>query len=162
MTGKSTSRRVHAGHARVLRVPSALGPLQTANVPATHFDYPIKHMEHKKPREVSRRKWLQLAAASSVIGPLFKLPETPVHAQTKPSSNVNKFSSPSNLKITDIRACLVAANFDYPIIRIDTNQAVYGLGECFAGSTMGSALVLKAHLVGKNPLDIERILVLPR
>ena len=40
---------------------------------------------------------------------------------------INKFSAPSDLKITDIRAIRVAANFDYPIIKIFTNQDVYGL-----------------------------------
>ena len=37
---------------------------------------------------------------------------------------INKFSSPSDLKITDIRALRVAANFDYPIIKMFTNQDV--------------------------------------
>jgi hypothetical protein len=34
---------------------------------------------------------------------------------------LNKFSAPSDLKITDIRALRVAANFDYPIIKMFTN-----------------------------------------
>lgn len=107
------------------------------------------------PRTLNRRQWLRLAASCSALGPLFRFT---AGAQARPASGVNKFSAPSDLKITDIRACLVAANFDYPIIRIDTNQGVYGLGECFAGSTTGSALALKAHLVGKNPLNIAGIL----
>ena len=40
---------------------------------------------------------------------------------------VNTYSSPSNLKITDMRYAVVWSNYDYPIIRIDTNQDVYGL-----------------------------------
>jgi L-alanine-DL-glutamate epimerase-like enolase superfamily enzyme len=115
-------------------------------------------MNHKSRSAMSRRAWMRLAAFSSIGGPLFKASQTPAGAQTTRAAGVNKFSSPSDLRITDIRACLVAANFDYPIIRIDTNQGVYGLGECFAGSTIGSALVLKAHLIGKNPLQIEEIL----
>jgi L-alanine-DL-glutamate epimerase-like enolase superfamily enzyme len=113
--------------------------------------------ESNKRGAVSRRKWLRLAAACSTLGPIFRF-NASANAQTAGARPVNKFSTPSDLKITDIRACLVAANFDYPIIRIDTNQGVYGLGECFAGSTMAAALVLKAHLIGKNPLDIEGIL----
>ena len=70
----------------------------------------------------------------------------------------NKNSAPSGLKITDMRACTVAANYDYPIIRIDTNQGVYGLGEVFAAGVRGSALMLKAYLVGKDPLQISSIL----
>jgi L-alanine-DL-glutamate epimerase-like enolase superfamily enzyme len=71
---------------------------------------------------------------------------------------VNTRSAPSDLKITDMRACTVAANYDYPIIRIDTNQGVYGLGEVRDAGVKGIALILKAHLVGRNPLDIEGVL----
>ena len=39
------------------------------------------------------------------------------------------WSRPSHLKIADIRGCTVAANYDYPIIKIYTNQDIYGLGE---------------------------------
>jgi len=79
----------------------------------------------------SRRSWLKRAAALSAVGPLFQATRGELSAQAR-QSGPNRFSAPSDLKITDIRACLVAANFDYPIIRIDTNQGVYGLGECFA------------------------------
>jgi L-alanine-DL-glutamate epimerase-like enolase superfamily enzyme len=62
------------------------------------------------------------------------------------------------LKITDMRSVLVASNYDYPIIRIDTNQGVYGLGEVRDAGREGTALVLKPHLIGRNPLQIEPIL----
>jgi L-alanine-DL-glutamate epimerase-like enolase superfamily enzyme len=52
----------------------------------------------------------------------------------------------------------VAANYDYPIIRIDTNQGVYGLGEVRDAGVKGIALILKAHLLGENPLEIQSIL----
>jgi L-alanine-DL-glutamate epimerase-like enolase superfamily enzyme len=94
---------------------------------------------------MTRRELLQLAAGA--VAPMGAA-----------AQGVNTRSAPSNLKITDMRACTVAANYDYPIIRIDTNQGVYGLGEVFAAGVKGSALVLKAHLLGKNPLDIESIL----
>ncbi len=71
---------------------------------------------------------------------------------------VNRNSAPSKLRITDMRACTVAANYDYPIIRIDTNQGIYGLGEVRDAGVKGIALILKAHLLGKNPLEIESIL----
>jgi L-alanine-DL-glutamate epimerase-like enolase superfamily enzyme len=57
-----------------------------------------------------------------------------------------------------LRAVTVAANFDYPIIRMDTNQGVYGLGEVRDGGHKGVALALKPLLVGRNPLDITGIL----
>lgn len=34
-------------------------------------------------------------------------------------------SRPTNLKITDIRGCTVASNYDYPIIKIYTNQDIF-------------------------------------
>ena len=57
-----------------------------------------------------------------------------------------------------MRSVLVASNYDYPIIRIDTNQGVYGLGEVRDAGREGTALVLKPHLVGRNPLGIEPLL----
>lgn len=94
---------------------------------------------------------LRSAAASAMFGPLFKATEGSVSAQERPNRN----SSPSGLKITDMRACRVAANYDYPLIKIYTNQDVYGLGEVRDAGVEGIALVLKAHLVGRDPLNIE-------
>lgn len=71
---------------------------------------------------------------------------------------INKFSSPSDLRITDIRALRIAANFDYPIIKVFTNQDVYGLGEVRDGGSENSALAMKPLLVGRNPLDVTGIL----
>ena len=98
---------------------------------------------------LSRR---QLFAAAALPG-LFRMTEASASSQT-----LNKNSAPSQLKITDIRSVLVASNYDYPIIRIDTNQGVYGLGEVRDAGREGTALVLKPHLVGRNPLQIEPIL----
>ncbi|MHC4681669.1 MAG: hypothetical protein ACYTEK_23605, partial [Planctomycetota bacterium] len=67
-------------------------------------------------------------------------------------------SRPSRLRITDIRGCTVASNYDYPIIKIYTNQDVYGLGEVRDAGHLGQALILKPYLVGKDPLDIEGVM----
>ncbi len=61
-----------------------------------------------------------------------------------------------------MRFVLVASNYDYPIIRIDTNQGVYGLGEVRDSGGEGTALALKSHIPGRDPLDIEPILDLIR
>ena len=103
---------------------------------------------------LTRRSALRSAAATAMLGPLFKATAGQASAQT----SVNKLSAPSTLKITDMRTCRVAANYDYPIIKIYTNQGVYGLGEVRDAGVEGIALVLKAHLVGANPLEIENIL----
>ncbi|HTS26459.1 MAG TPA: mandelate racemase/muconate lactonizing enzyme family protein [Bryobacteraceae bacterium] len=103
---------------------------------------------------LTRRSMFRGAAAAAMLGPLFKATEGSVSAQER----VNRNSSPSTLKITDIRACRVAANYDYPLIRVDTNQGVYGLGEVRDAGVEGIALILKPFLVGRNPLQIESIL----
>lgn len=103
---------------------------------------------------LSRRR---LCAALAGMAGAFRLTPGPAYAQA-PARGVNRNSAPSQLKITDMRAVLVASNYDYPIIRIDTNQGVYGLGESRDAGREGTALVLKPHLIGKNPLGIEPIL----
>jgi L-alanine-DL-glutamate epimerase-like enolase superfamily enzyme len=57
-----------------------------------------------------------------------------------------------------MRALRVAANFDYPIIKIFTNQDVYGLGEVRDAGSENMALGMKPLLVGRNPLDVSGIL----
>jgi len=66
-------------------------------------------------------------------------------------------SSPSQLKITDLRAAVVCSNYDYPIIRIDTNQGVYGIGEVRDAGHKENALQFKSFLVGQNPCNVDMI-----
>src|ERR1700760_3767121 len=71
--------------------------------------------------------------------------------------NVNLNSSPSTLKITDMRYAIVVkpGPSPCPIIRIDTNQGVYGLGEVRDIASYQYAMVLKSRIVGENPLNID-------
>jgi L-alanine-DL-glutamate epimerase-like enolase superfamily enzyme len=110
---------------------------------------------------ISRRKAIKRAAGAGAFAGLFTL--TPSQsadaAQTRNSSRpVNTNSAPSNLKITDMRALTIASNYDYPIIRIDTNQGVYGLGEVRDAGGKDNALIFKGMLLGKDPLSTEQIL----
>ncbi len=105
--------------------------------------------------KTSRRRFLARAARLAALGPAFRLAEDTAQARTAQSTSVNRNSAPSRLKITDMRAIRVASSADYPIIRIDTNQGVYGLGEVRDAGVEGMALILKPHLVGRNPLQIE-------
>ncbi len=107
---------------------------------------------------LTRRAMLRSATAAATLGPLFKATEGTVSAQ----ATVNRTSAPSGLKITEMRACRVAANYDYPLIKIYTNQDVYGLGEVRDAGVEGIALILKPYLVGRNPLTIETNLRLLR
>ena len=104
---------------------------------------------------LNRRKFV---AGSAVLAGIFKMGRSADGAQATTPAGFNRSSAPSQLKITDMRSVLVASNFDYPIIRIDTNQGVHGLGEARDSGREGTALVLKPHLIGKNPLAIEPIL----
>jgi len=72
--------------------------------------------------------------------------------------HVNTSSKPSQLKITDLRVAVVqGAPMTCPIIRIDTNQGLSGLGEVRDGASKNYALMLKSRLLGENPCDVDRL-----
>ncbi len=71
---------------------------------------------------------------------------------------VNTNSKPSELKITDLRiAVITKAPMTCPIIRLDTNQGLVGWGEVRDGASPKYALMLKRHLLGQNPCNVDRI-----
>ncbi len=72
--------------------------------------------------------------------------------------NVNTNSKPSDLKITDMRVLVISrAPMTCPIIRIDTNQGIYGLGEVRDGASKNYALLLKSRLLGENPCNVDKV-----
>jgi len=72
--------------------------------------------------------------------------------------NTNTNSRPSDLKITDMRVLTVArAPMTCPLIRIDTNQGIYGLGEVRDGASKNYALMLKSRLLNENPCSIDKL-----
>jgi len=73
----------------------------------------------------------------------------------KSTQNVRRFSAPSELKITDLRFCVIQNVGRTPIIRIDTNQGIYGLGEVRDGADERYALMLKSRILGQNPCNVE-------
>jgi len=99
------------------------------------------------------RRYLLKSSAAALGGALVS--SQPLQAFPK---NVNTNSSPSDLKITDLRIAHVArAPMDCPVIRIDTNQGIYGLGEVRDGASPTYALILKSRLVGENPCNVDRL-----
>ncbi len=73
-------------------------------------------------------------------------------------NHVNTNSKPSDLRITDLRIATIArAPMTCPIIRIDTNQGLYGLGEVRDGATKIYALMLKSRLLGENPCNVDKV-----
>ena len=73
------------------------------------------------------------------------------------TSKVNRFSAPSDLKITDMRYALTNVMGGTAIIRIDTNQGIYGLGEVRDAADVRYALFLKSRILGENPCNVEKI-----
>ena len=56
-----------------------------------------------------------------------------------------------------MRYCLTAVMGGTAIIRIDTNQGIYGLGEVRDAADVRYALMLKSRILGKNPCNVEQI-----
>ncbi len=109
----------------------------------------------------SRRSALKRTLGAGAFAGLFKLTEPRIDAQGRAQgapTTLNPNSAPSDLKITDMRALTIAANYDYPIIRIDTNQGVYGLGEVRDAGGKANALIYKGLLLGRNPVQYPQIL----
>ena len=74
------------------------------------------------------------------------------------AGNVNINSSPSELKITDIRvANLNGAPKHCPLIKIYTNQGIVGYGEVRDASSATYALMLKSRLIGENPCNVDKL-----
>lgn len=71
--------------------------------------------------------------------------------------HVSTYSKPSDLRITDLRLAVVASNYDYPILRIDTNQDVYGIGEVRDAGHKEDALRFKSILLGRDPTNVDQI-----
>src|ERR1044071_6358078 len=90
--------------------------------------------EKNEQRDNSRRSFFKKSALGGItLGSSFLFsPIEDLVAQS--SSNVNRYSAPSDLKITDMRYAVTAVMGRTPIIRIDTNQGIYGLGEVRDGS----------------------------
>lgn len=73
------------------------------------------------------------------------------------TSAVPRASAPSELKITDMRYVLTNVMGGTAIIRIDTNQGIYGLGEVRDAADVRYALFLKSRILGENPCNVEKI-----
>ncbi len=100
-----------------------------------------------------RRSFLKKAALGGIaLGGMMHMSIEDTMAQT--TQKVNKDSAPSDLKITDMRMANV---YNKWIIRVDTNQGIYGLGEVRDGADGRYALFLKSRILGLNPCNVEMI-----
>ncbi|MBK8390379.1 MAG: mandelate racemase/muconate lactonizing enzyme family protein [Saprospiraceae bacterium] len=101
-----------------------------------------------------RRDFLKQSLGGITLGSLFlSRPEEILEHST---SKVNKFSAPSDLKITDMKyAVVMNGNGRCPVIKIDTNQGIVGLGEVRDGADWRYALFLKSRIKGMNPTSVD-------
>lgn len=100
-----------------------------------------------------RREFLKKTALGGLsLGGLMALSieDTIAHSTQK----VNRASAPSELKITDMRYATI---MNRHIIRIDTNQGIYGLGEVRDAADVRYALFLKSRILGLNPCNVEML-----
>jgi L-alanine-DL-glutamate epimerase-like enolase superfamily enzyme len=114
--------------------------------------------KQQEPGNDGRRDFLKKTALGGglALGGFMFSPIEDTLAQS--TSKVNRNSSPSELKITDMRYCVpMTTTGRCPIIRIDTNQGIYGLGEVRDGGDVRYALMLKSRILGMNPCNVEMI-----
>ena len=104
-------------------------------------------------QENSRRSFLKKSALGGItLGGAFMF--SPIEELVAQSTQkVRRYSAPSDLKITDMRYCVTTVLGRTAIIRIDTNQGIYGLGEVRDGADERYALMLKSRITWTKPLQ---------
>ncbi len=104
-----------------------------------------------------RRNFLKKAALGGIaLGGLIHLSTEDLVAQT--TQKVSRASSPSDLKITDLRVAQKGyGGFATRIIKIYTNQGITGIGDIRDGTDQRFALFLKSKIVGLNPCNVEMV-----
>ena len=106
---------------------------------------------------LARRSFLKGAGLGGLS--LAALAAAPIEEQlAHATQRVNRLSSPSALRITDLRIAEIArAPMRVPLIRIDTNQGLSGYGEVRDGGNKHYALMLKSRVLGENPCNVEKL-----
>lgn len=73
-------------------------------------------------------------------------------------ARINRCSSPSELRITDMRFVdLVGAPMHCTLVKIYTNQGITGVGEIRDFGSRIYGQTLKGRLLGENPCNVERL-----
>ena len=62
------------------------------------------------------------------------------------------------MKITDVRTAVVQSNFDWVLVRVETDAGITGLGEAYWGAGVAE-LIHKAKplLIGENPFNVGKL-----
>src|SRR5437899_11671551 len=62
------------------------------------------------------------------------------------------------LKIVRLKTAVVEGNFDWTFVRIETDEGIQGLGECFFAPGLTSILrSLEPVILGGDPRDVHRL-----
>ena len=118
---------------------------------------PERNTVHSEDDKNPRREFFKKAGLGGMMlgGFMFSSIEDTLAQST---SKVNRKSAPSDLKITDMRyAVVMNGHARCPVIRIDTNQGIYGLGEVRDQASWRYAMFLKSRILGMNPCNVEMI-----
>jgi L-alanine-DL-glutamate epimerase-like enolase superfamily enzyme len=70
---------------------------------------------------------------------------------------VNTYSRPSELRITDIKVVDLGRPYMTTVIKILTNQGIEGYGQVREGGSRLYAVMLKRHLLGENPCNVDML-----
>jgi len=71
---------------------------------------------------------------------------------------INTFSSPSDLRITDIKYThITKAPMDCVLLKIETNSDLVGYGEVRDWGSPTYAMMLKSRLIVENPCDVDKL-----
>jgi L-alanine-DL-glutamate epimerase-like enolase superfamily enzyme len=118
----------------------------------------VRKLLNDAPPPVDRRSFFKTLGVSAAGAMALAGDAAAEAAATVVQANVKRASEPSALKITDMRAAvIVGAPFTCPLIRIDTNQGISGLGEVRDGAHETYALFLKSRILGENPCNVDKV-----
>src|SRR5687767_7458769 len=118
----------------------------------------VRRMLDDVPPAVGRRSFFRTLGMSAVGAMALGGEAAAQAAANVVQANVKRASEPSALKITDLRvAVVVGAPMTCPLIRIDTNQGISGLGEVRDGAHETYALFLKSRILGENPCNVDKV-----
>jgi len=96
---------------------------------------------------INRRNFLKRLAAA--------LPASAVLA------HYNAVAAPQRhkVKVTDMKVMLVRGLFDWPMVKIETDAGITGIGESYWGRGVKDIMLgtLREIIVGEDPLDIDRL-----
>ncbi|WP_436347113.1 mandelate racemase/muconate lactonizing enzyme family protein [Natronorubrum sp. FCH18a] len=74
------------------------------------------------------------------------------------SNQITNRDESRDVEITDIKTCVVEGNFEWNLIKVETDAGVTGIGESYRGGGVPELVeYTKRFLIGENPLDVERL-----